>query len=298
MCASDLRGAVRRSRRGAPLLALFLALAAVPSVGQEVIPGDDFTAGWKRSEPLRKFISQDLFNHIDGGAELFLEFGFSELFVQSYSDGTAELVVSVYRMNDATAALGVYLMKMGKETPFPEIAARNSSEVVQSAILKGRCFIQVDNFGDTPAPRSAVVALANAVLTLVPDEKPSPVLAGLPAEGRIPGSERLIRGQVGLQPYYTFGEGDVLRLNGEVFAALAEFRTSGGAEYTRLVIAYPDAASASAALENVRANLDSYLKPIESTPRFLTFVDFQKKFGRLELVENVLDIRFKLTSLD
>jgi hypothetical protein len=189
-------------------------------------------------------------------------------------------------------------MKMGKETPFPEIAARNSSEAVQSAILKGRYFIQVDNFGDSPAPRSAAVALANAVLALVPDEAPGPVLDRLPVEGRVPGSERLIRGQVGLQPYYTFGEGDVLLLNGEVFAALAEYRTSGGAEYTRLMIAYPDAAAASAALENVRTNLDPYLKPIESKPLLLTFIDFQKKFGRLELAGNVLDIRFKLTSLD
>ncbi len=314
MCASDLRGAALRSRRLALLFALFLAFAAIPPSGitgclegeacgrqaitENVIPGDGFSAGWKKSDPLRTFISEDLFNHIDGGAELFLEFGFSQLFVQSYSDGTSELTASVYRMNDATAALGVYLMKMGKETPFPEIAARNSSEAVQSAILKGRYFIQVDNFGDSPAPRSAAVALANAVLALVPDEAPGPVLDRLPVEGRVPGSERLIRGQVGLQPYYTFGEGDVLLLNGEVFAALAEYRTSGGAEYTRLMIAYPDAAAASAALENVRTNLDPYLKPIESKPLLLTFIDFQKKFGRLELAGNVLDIRFKLTSLD
>jgi hypothetical protein len=280
---------------------LFAAVAAVfvlslPAVSQ-FLAGDGFAAGWKKSAPLRTFISQDLFNHIDGGAELFLEFGFAKLLVQSYGNGASELTAAVYEMESATAALGIYLMKMGKETPFPEISARNSSEDAQLTILKGRYFIQIDNFSDKPAPRGTAVLLANALLSKLPEEKPEPVLDRLPAEIRVPASERLIRGPYGLQPYFTFGEGDILQLNGKIFAALAEYTAADGSKYNRLIVPYADAAAAAAALEFLRSNLDPYLKIVETSPAGFAFIDFQKKYGAVGLAGNVLDIRFKLISL-
>jgi hypothetical protein len=265
---------------------------------QSLLPGDGFLPGWKKSGALRTFVSQDLFNHIDGGAELFLEFGFAKLLVQAYSNGSSELTAALYEMDGATAALGIYLMKMGKETPFPEIKARNSSEDAQLTILKGRYFIQIDNFGDKSAPRAAAVALANALLAPIADEKPAAVLDRLPAGNRVAGSERLIRGLYGLQPYFTFGEGDILQLNGKIFAALAEYAAAGGAKYNRLIVPYPDEASAAAVLESLRANLDPYLKIVETKPAGFSFADFQKKYGTVARTGHVLDIRFKLPALN
>jgi hypothetical protein len=280
---------------------LFAAAAAFIFLGlpvaAQVLPGDGFTAGWKKSAPLRTFISQDLFNHIDGGAELFLEFGFSKLLVQAYGDGSSELTAAVYEMESAAAALGVYLMKMGKETPFPEIPARNSSEDAQLTILKGRYFIQIDNFSDKPAPRATAVSMAAALLARLPDEKAGPVLDRLPVENRIPGSERLVRGPYGLQPYFTFGEGDILQLNGRIFAALAEYVAADGEKYDRLIVPYADAQVAVAAFEYLRANLDPYLKVVATAAAGFTFVDFQKKYGKVSLAGSVLDIRFKMSAL-
>jgi hypothetical protein len=276
-------------------------LESWPSTGAaaqaQVLPGDGFASGWKKSAATRTFISQDLFNHIDGGAELFLEFGFARLLVQAYGNGSSELTAAVYEMESATSALGIYLMKMGQETPFPEISVRNSSEDAQLTVLKGRYFIQIDNFGDKPAPRGAAVALANAVLAKIPDEKPLPILEALPADGRIAGSERLIRGPYGLQPYFTFGEGDVLSLGGKIYAALAEYAAVDGSKYNRLLIRYPDVTAAATALEYLRANLDSYLKITASDAAGFSFVDYQKKIGVISRAGDVLDIRFKMPPL-
>jgi hypothetical protein len=285
------------NRVGRQLAAVAAVLVlSLPAVGQ-ILPGDGFAAGWKKSAPLRTFISQDLFNHIDGGAELFLEFGFAKLLVQSYGNGASELTAALYEMESATSALGIYLMKMGKETPFPEISARNSSEDAQLTILKGRFFIQIDNFSDRPAPRGTSAALANALLNRLADEKSDPILDRLPRESIIPGSERLIRGPYGLQPYFTFGEGDILQLNGRIFAALAEYAAVDGSKYNRLIVPYADPAAAAAALEFLRANLDTYLKIVETKSAGFSFVDFQKKFGTVSTTGNVLDIRFKLPAL-
>ena len=274
------------------LVGLVAAAQAVP--GSPAIPDAGFAPGWTRAGALRTFAGQDLFNQIDGGAELFLEFGFVKLRLQAYARDKAELTLNAYEMESAASALGVYLMKMGRETPFPEVAARNSAEEVQVTIVKGRFFVQVDNLGDVPASRTETAALANAFLAGVKDESVPTPLDALPAEGKVAGSERLIRGPYGLQPYFTFGEGDILSLGGRVFGALAEYRMSGGTAFTRLIVPYPDPDKAAAALAHLKANLDTYLKVTADRPDGFDFKDYQAKKGTIDLSGAVLDIRFNV----
>jgi hypothetical protein len=263
-----------------------------PVPGQIPIPGPGFAPGWAKAGPLRAFTGQDLFNQIDGGAELFLEFGFAKLHLQAYVRDRAELTLNAYEMDSSASALGVYLMKMGRETPFPEVAARNSSEDAQLTILKGRYFVQVDNLGEAPASKAETVALANAFLAGVAEESAPTPLDLLPAEGRLAGSERLIRGPYGLQPYFTFGEGDILSLGGRIFGALAGYKMPDGSTFTRLIIPYPDPDSAAAALANLKADLDPYLKVTGDRPDGFDFIDFQAKKGSVIRSGAVLDIRF------
>ncbi len=167
-------------------------------------------------------------------------------------------------MESAASALGIYLMKMGRETPFPEIAARNSGEEAQVAIVKGRYFIQIDNLGNVPALKAEAAALANAFLAGVSEESVPTPLDALPAEGKVAGSERLVRGPYGLQPYFTFGEGDILSLGGRIFGALANYRESPNAVFIRFIIPYAGEAQAGSVYENLLANLDPYLKVLET----------------------------------
>ncbi len=260
--------------------------------GPPAVPEAMFAAGWAKAGALRTFTGQDLFNQIDGGAELFLEFGFVRLRLQAYARGRAELTLNAYEMESAASALGVYLMKMGREAPFAGIAARNSSEEIQLTILKGRYFIQVDNLGEVAASRTETVALANAFLAGVAQEAAPTPLDLLPAEGKMPGSERLIRGPYGLQPYFTFGEGDSLSLGGRVFGGLAAYKTAGGSTFHRLLVPYPDPAASAEALAHLKADLDPYLKVTRERPDGFDFVDFQAKKGSVTRRGAVLDIRF------
>ena len=307
MSRSDGQGRKGRAPRIAALTAfvglLVCAASALPTAagspaagqtaaGPPAIPGPGFAPGWAKAGPLRTFTGQDLFNQIDGGAELFLEFGFVKLRLQGYARDKAELTLSAYEMESAASALGVYMMKMGRETPFPEVTARNSSEDVQLTILKGRYFVQVDNLAEVPASKAEAVALANAFLAGIAEESTRTPLDLLPVEGKVAGSERLVRGPYGLQPYFTFGEGDILSFGGRIFGALAEYRMADGSAFTRLIVPYPEARTAEAALSLLKANLDPYLKITGDRPDGFDFVDFQAKKGSVVRSGAVLDIRF------
>ncbi|MBM3312560.1 MAG: hypothetical protein FJY80_13765, partial [Candidatus Aminicenantes bacterium] len=278
------------------LRTLVLFLLAASAAGQDRLPADGFFPGWIKSGPSRTFVRQDLFNHIDGGAELYLEFGFERVVVQPYTNGKAEVVLEAYEMTTSLAALGIYLFQAGRESAWPDLRARNSSEETQAAVLKGRFFIRINNFDSIPGARPVMAALANAFLSSVPEEETSDPFRPLPAEGRVPGSERLIRGPLSLQPYFTFGEGDILSQGGKIFGLLAEYRAADGSTYDEMRVDYGDEKAQAAAYSHLSANLDPYLKITERSEAGFSFLDFQGRRGVVERRGTVLNLRFRMKS--
>ena len=92
---------------------LFLIfLSCVAMIYPEIrVPQDDFVPGWRRAEHKKVFARKELFNYIDGGAELFLEFGFDNLVIQRYQKGNSELTLEAYQTESPESALGIYLVK-------------------------------------------------------------------------------------------------------------------------------------------------------------------------------------------
>ena len=120
------------------------------------------------------------------------------------------------------------------------------------------------------------------------------LLDELPHEGRIPGSERLIRGPYALQSIFTFGEGDVFALEGKIFAVAADYRDQDGEPSTRLIISYPDELRAEAGYRNLLDKLDPYLKIIHQREQGFVFEDYRQKIGTVERSTSKLEIRLNL----
>lgn len=272
------------------------AIAAASLNAAIVVPPDSFAPGWKKSEALREFPGSRLFDHIDGGAELFLEFGFKGLCLQRYKKGEDELALEIYEMESPEAALGLYLMKCGRETPVKGLEARNSGEPAQFTILRGRCFIHVNNFSGREDLLPVMTELARRALAGIPDEKAADLIGRLPGQGLQPGSACLFRGPVGLQAFYTFGEGDILDQRGLLFGVAGSYDDPKSGHFTLILIDYPDAGRAQTAFKNLAGRLDPYLKVLKNSEKGFVFGDFQKKFGTVALNDARLEIRIGLAS--
>ncbi len=258
------------------------------------MPESGFAPGWIKDGEARHFSQNDLYGHINGGAELFLEFGFEKLTVQHYAKDDAELILDVYRMENPLAALGIYLKKAGKENPVAEIEARNTGNRFQLLALKSEYYIQVSNYAGDQNLHTAMINLMQATLKQIPEKEIKNSWQYLPDKKRIPGSELLIRGPYALQPVYTFGKGDVFQLNGEIFGMLADYEVNG-AKKTVIVIPYPDLEKARAVFDHLINNLDPYLETLEKTDDALLFKDFQNKFGLLKLNDAVITAEIHLS---
>ena len=269
------------------------AAAQKPAGDAALLPLDGFSGAWKKNGPMKVFRSEDLYGHINGGAEAFLELGFDQLTVQKYRDGANELAIEIYRMTDPTAARAIYLARCGKETPDPALKERHTASRQQILLQRNRYYLVLYNTAGGAANAPMLVKAAQAIVPTLPADAPVPALALLPPAGLVPGSARIIRGPVGLQALYTLGDGDILQLGGKITAAAGDYKDAAGAN-TLIVVDYLSPAAATAAFKHLKANLDTYLKPASATDSRLVFQDYEKKFGVASVNGKRLEIRLHL----
>ncbi len=280
------------------LLAPLLASAAVAASDTALLPPAGTAPGFVVAGPARVFTGSALYGHIDGGAEIFFEFGFEEAAVQRYAKGAGTVEVELYRMADPTAALGIYLARCGARCEAPGthagFPAYTTVGRAQVAFVQERYFVVVTGDGPGLAADGAVPAFASAVTKRLPADRAVDPAAALPA-GWSPGSVRVIRGPLALQAIITLGEGDVLLLGGKVTAAAAEYPEAPGRPAHTLVLAeYPDGAAARAALAHLRAGLDPEIKLVREMAGAFAFRDYAGKFGTAAVDGSRLALRLNL----
>lgn len=269
---------------------LLVVFAGVTSAQEVSIPGAGFTPGWQLDgEPL-VFEGQNLYGHINGGAELFHEFGFDRLLVQRYVKEQEELDLEIYIMTSHTSALGIYLSKAGKELPVEGVQARNTGGASQLTMLRGNYFVQINNFYGHDSLVPHMVALGNLVMEKVPEDTSLAIWRHLSDNGMIEGSARLVRGEYALQSIYTFGPGDMLQLRGEVFGVVGRYRVGKEGTVTHIKVPYPDEKRASEVLSYIRHNLDSYHSVLHEFGGGFIWRDYKDEFGVAAVDSSVLNL--------
>ena len=285
-------------RKLAAVALLLLGGTAAWAAGDPgLLPPDDFLGAWGRHEATRVYPGAELYGHIDGGAELFLEFGFDVLTLQRYRHGEDEFVLEIYRMTDPEAALGIYLMKCGRETPDAGFPDRHTVGRYQLVFVKGRYYALVTSVQGKAELQPALLEFGKFVAAGVSPAAAPAVLGLLPLEGLVEGSIRLIRGPYALQSVAgSLGEGDLLQLGGKIAAVAGDYRQPGGAVSTRVIAEYPSGETASAAFRHVRERLDPLLKVLGAGEDRMVFRDRAGRFGVVSLTGSRLDVQLELSS--
>ncbi|NOZ61349.1 MAG: hypothetical protein GXO74_06675 [Calditrichaeota bacterium] len=284
-----------------PLVAIFANILFLKILICSATPADSTIFlqkkinGWERQNPPQIFAGTALFNHIDGGAELFHEFGFRQLFVLDFKKDSLQLSLEIYQMENPTAALGIYLLKCGKETPIAAVQARNSGNYLQIIAVKNNDFFQLNNFSGTKNGLNELPSLLNPILDSIAETPEIPLLKYLPQKNLVTGSIFIFRGPYALEPIFTFGEGDIFQLNGKIFGIGADF-DSAGVKFTRLIIPYPDSLAAKKAYQNFLTFHDPYLQIIHNSARKTVFKDFRGKFGSVALIKEKILIKINLSA--
>jgi len=203
-------------RSARSLTAMILILAAAACSGSDKILEIDGIAGWKRTGPAERYNKEGLYGHIDGGAEIVLQYGFRELAVSEYEPAGAaagpasgkRVILEIYRMTSGQAAFGLYSTKLeGGEKGWPGVEADNWVGFGQANLVKGEFLANILAPDCTDEEIGAFLAAAEPKVPGSGTVRPEG-LAWLPREGMVRSSWRYIKGPLAAAGESPFLEGD------------------------------------------------------------------------------------------
>jgi len=173
-------------------LSLFIALFFAVSPASAI----DFPEieGWSPAGEVMTFGTDTLWEHINGAAETFLQYGFVELKTAELSIDGVTVAVGIYEMGSPLNAFGIYRTELPEDAATVEIGGQALiSAPYQALMVKDRFYIKIDVYDgeiDDTSGQSMLKAIAAALPGI--DGLPK-VFAKLPAKGQIPGSQRFTR---------------------------------------------------------------------------------------------------------
>lgn len=143
------------------------ALAANSSPEQTLLvllPAPEALQGWAPAGRPQTADGQELFSLIDGGAELFLRFGFERALTQEYADGKGGVIsLEIYRMQDQAGARDVYAQKTGQDAAPLGIGAAGVQGDYYLIFWQDRYLVTVTALDQEATTRHALLPLARLV---------------------------------------------------------------------------------------------------------------------------------------
>ena len=184
-------------RLGCALIALALTMRAqdaMPALAARDLPG------WQLAGS-ETYKGKELYGYINGGAELYQEYGFERVTVQRFTRGADEVQAAVYRMASPDAAFGIWSLSHAPIDVTDMDSGWTHSANGQLLMARGRYYLSITARMDKKEQQrwlnTTGAALSKAVRER--DARLPAVFSTSPLLRPVQRSVRLIRGPLGLQ---------------------------------------------------------------------------------------------------
>ena len=183
----------------------------------------DTVQGWKVTAKDQIYNRDNLYDYIDGGAELYLTYGFKKVINRIYvKSGQPDMVVDIFDMGNSQNAYGVFSHAREEEdTTFGQ-----GSQYAAGLLLfwKDRYYISVLTFPETVKSKKAIFDLARKIETSITKEGPLPgILTLLPQQALVKESIRYFHHYAWLNSYYFVADRNILHIDEDTEALLAKY---------------------------------------------------------------------------
>jgi hypothetical protein len=195
--------------------------------------------GWALSEVKTIDTREALYDYIDGGAELYISYGFKRAMSYRFTlEGQPDVTAEIFDLGTAENAFGVYGQTRDKE----EKAFGQGSYYVSGALFfwKGKYWISLITGETTDASEKLLYRLAaiiDAEITETGDIHP--LVSMLPAEGLVAGGYLYFHHYIWLNSYYFISSENILGINDNTPSVLAKYGPADERLYL-LMVQYPD----------------------------------------------------------
>jgi len=163
---------------------------------QDVMPLRECPIGWLLEDRVRIYDRDNLFDYINGEAELYLPYGFEVLATARYARGgdtDRAVAADVYRMASLLDAFGIYSNYRKPDAEASPVGAEGFLSPSQFLFYQDRYFVRLQASGVTVIDRDVLLACGRAISKNLPPGTGRPAEAEmLRVPGVSPGTERYI----------------------------------------------------------------------------------------------------------
>jgi hypothetical protein len=208
--------------------------------------------GWQARDAGRQLGPETIFEALNGGAEVYLDFGFVRMLLREYDrPHHPRITIYLFDMGRPAEAYGIFSHE--REGRPVDVGAGADLGEGLLRFWKGRYFASLFAARETTAAREALLALAREVAGRIPSGgRPDPLVDLLPPEGQQGGPPRFVHTAPTLDHHVRLGPGNPLGLSRDTDVALADYG-AGPDRLQALIVRHGAAAPVDAALRALAA---------------------------------------------
>lgn len=197
----------------------------------------DAIEGWKVATRDQIYNQDNLYDYIDGGAELYISYGFKNVISRNYSKpDQPDITVDLFDMRTSLNAFGVF--SHARETVNETFG--QGSQYTEGLLLfwKDHYFVSILASPETVESKKAVFNLARKIEKAIPKEGPLPeILTLLPQQSLVRESIRYFHHYVWLNSHYFVSDQNILHIDEKTEALLAKYGEQKE-QYILLIVKY------------------------------------------------------------
>jgi hypothetical protein len=212
---------------------LFLSIPEVmadPGV-EKLLPKSPGVVGWQLVGDYYHYLPDNLYNYINGAADLFVSYGFVKLAGAEYAPGSGmqeNAIIDIYDMENKLNAFGVFQSKRDPESKSHTIGSGAFGSERYVFFYKDRYYVEIQAYLSASKEKGIPVKLARKVAEGISgDCTPPSELKYLPETGLVSGSEIYITGGILGHAFLDRGMMGDYRIGDEVVKAFVAFFPSG-----------------------------------------------------------------------
>jgi hypothetical protein len=211
----------------------------------EALLSDLSTGNWVKTDEIF-YNRETLYDYINGGAELYLSYGFQDLITQIYQmGGQPDIVIDLFDMETSDNAFGVF--SHSREKLSDEFGQGSQYTAGLMLFWKDRYYISILASPETPESKKTVYDLARQIDARIGKKGKLPeLLHRLPTEHLVDISVRYFKHHIWQNSYYFITEENIFHIGEQTDAVLAKYQDLG----ILILIVYPSEVDAENALQN------------------------------------------------
>ncbi len=203
--------------------------AAVPQSMTSFLLQPGELKGWESVGTPQHMIGEDLFLLINGGAEIYYEYGFKQVIAQGFKNKNGKSFnLEIYEMQTPAAAYGIYTFKTGNEGKPLDVGNEGLLEDYYLNFWKGNVCVTVIGFDSEKETMDGIVEAAKMVAAKINAKGQKPALIHMLPETYKnqlkPNGVTYIKGNLALFNQYEFDTRNIFGLKQGVIGDYGDFK--------------------------------------------------------------------------